>query len=877
MPLSPGDRLGPYEILAPLGAGGMGLVYRARDPRLGRDVAIKVCHQRFNERFEREARAVAALNHSNICTLHDIGPDYLVMELVEGPTLEERIRQAVLPLPEALEIARQIAAALDAAHERGIVHRDLKPANIKLKPDGAVKVLDFGLAKMAPEADPGVDDATRSMTMTEAGTLLGTTAYMSPEQALCKPVDKRADIWAFGVVLYEMLTGGRLFAGENTSEVLAAVLTREPVWDRVPAPARRLLRLCLERDPRRRLRDIGDVRAILEGSEPAQPAAARPRALPWLVAGALALALAVALWAPWRPSPAQDRPLLRLRTDLGLEAVIGPAQEPAISPEGTRLVFLAHAPDGQSRLALRSLDSSRLTFLAGTEEAQSPFWAPDGQWIGFHAGGKLRKIPAQGGAVVPLADVNGPLLGASWGDNQRIVFTSGATSPLMSLPASGGKRELLTRVGEKGDATHRWPQVLPGGNAVLFTSHKIVAGFDDAAIEAVVLPTGERKTILRGGYFGRYLGTAGSGHLLYVHEGALYAVPFDAKVLAMRGAPVPVVEDIAGDADAAAGHYDVGGGTLIYRNGTPRPRKWPLLWMDAAGRTEPLLAQPGAYYAIRFSPDGSRLAMTVDHGDQGREIEVYDWQRGPVSRLTFTGEVNLFPVWSPDGKYIVFESSSPGGYGIGLVRSDSAGAMQRLAEHNALMIPTSFSPDGKFLAYYQLDSPTGFVARIAPFDAGDPAHPKLGQPRQLLDTPFAAWNAMFSPDGRWISYVSTETGRSEIYVVPFPGPGAKLQVSIDGGGGQSEWSRDGRALYFRGLDNRIMVSDCRQEGNSLVAGKPRPFSETPIGSTPFGRDFTLSPDGKRFAIVPPREVPPETGTFHVTFVLNFLEELRRPK
>ena len=421
MPLSPGTHLGPYEILAPIGAGGMGEVYRARDTRLKREVAIKVSHEQFSDRFEREARAVAALNHPNICTLYDVGPNYLVMELVEGPTLAERIKEGVIPLDEALGIASQIADALEAAHEKGITHRDLKPGNVKIKPGGAVKVLDFGLTKQSRDHEGAVTESspTLSMTATEAGVILGTVAYMSPEQARGRPVDKRVDIWAFGVVLYEMLTGQRPFQGEDVAQILAAVISKEPSWELVPVKVQRLLKRCLEKDPQKRLRDITGVGLLLEetpqGPEPASTVPRHNR-VPWAVAvafGAISVALGVLLWRPTRPT---DRPLMRFSADLGPEAVEGANITAAISPDGARLAFVARGPAGKQQLATRLLDQAKPTLLPGTENAADPFFSPDGQWIGFFADGKMKKISVQGGAAVTLCDVANAR-GASWGED----------------------------------------------------------------------------------------------------------------------------------------------------------------------------------------------------------------------------------------------------------------------------------------------------------------------------------------------------------------------------------------------------------------------------------------------------------------------------
>jgi serine/threonine-protein kinase len=890
MALSAGTRLGPYEIRAAIGAGGMGEVYRASDTKLGRDVALKILPELFAadadrlSRFQREAKVLASLNHPNIAQIYgfeDSGATHaLVLELVDGPTLADRIAQGPIPLAEALALARQIADALEAAHEQGIVHRDLKPANIKVREDGTVKVLDFGLAKVT-SLDMAHPELTQAPTLTalgtHAGVILGTAAYMSPEQARGQAVDKRSDVWAFGCVLFEMATGRAPFARETVTDTIGAILEREPDWGGLPGAQstglRLLLQRCLAKDPRRRLRDVGDIRLFLDDIGSDQPLRAASLVLIWGIVAVLAVALVLALWAPWRGAVAPAASSMRFNVDLGPEAIGGRNLGVVISPDGTRLAFAAHAPDGNVRLATRLLDEFRLTFLEGTEGAADPFFSPDGQWIGFITGGQMKKVPVHGGIAVHICDSGAGLFGESWGDDQSIVFAPGATTPLFRVSSGGGQPQQLTRVGAQGDATNRWPQVLPGGKAVLFTSHKIVAGFDDANIDVVVVATGMRKTVLRGGYFGRYVHTNGAGYLLFVREGVLFEVPFDLEKLDARGTPAPVTDGIAGDSDTAAGQFDVARtGTLIYRSGTGPSRKWPVLWLDSSGRATPLVAEPAAYYTPKFSPTGTQLALMVDHGEKGRDLAVYDWSRGVMTRLTFTDDVHLFPVWSPDGKYIVFETSSAKGYGIGVVRADGTGKVQLLGEHDGLMIPTSFSPDGKRLAYYQQERPSGFQTFTATFDASDRDHVRLGTPDPLLIGPYAQYNVAFSTDGRWIAYTSNESGRLELYVRPFGRPGGKVQISKDGGN-VPFWGPTGRELFFK-AQNLIMVAEYTIRGDAFVAGTPHAWSQTPIGLTVFGRDLALSPDGKRFAVFPPRDSP-AGGPLRVAFVLNFFDEIRQ--
>jgi serine/threonine-protein kinase len=871
-----GRQIGPYTVEAGLGSGGMGQVYRAVDTRLKRSVAIKVAKENFGERFEREARAIAALNHPNVCTLYDVGPNYLVMELIEGPTLADRIQQGPVPLEEALGIAKQIAEALEAAHEKGVVHRDLKPGNVKIKPDGIVKVLDFGLAKVAPvSAGDSSDEATATLT-TRAGMIMGTAAYMSPEQAQGKPADKRADIWAFGVVLYEMLAGQRVFQGETVSDTLAAVLTREPEWERVPAKVRRLLHRCLEKDPKRRLRDIGDAWSEIGREEEQKPQAAGPRTLPWVVAAVMAVVAAAVLWVAWRSARPVDRPLMRFSADLAPDAVQGANITAAISPDGGRLAFVARGPGGKEQLATRLLDRAQATLLPGTENATDPFFSPDGQWIGFFAEGKMKKISVQGGAAVTLSNAL-DARGASWGEDGSIVVTLRGLpdSGLSRVPEAGGTPQTITKPADTGDVTHRWPQILPGGRAVLFTGHTLIGAFDDASIEALSLKTGQWKVVQRGGYFGRYLP---SGHLVYLRQGTLFAVGFDLDRLEVRGAPVPLLADVAGNATLGGGQYDVAwNGTLVYLSGKSSPASWPIVWMDGTGKTQPLLATPGPYFSPRFSPDGKLLALAVGTLGSGN-IQVYDWQRDTMTRLTFT-QTNVFPVWTLDGKHIVFLSYSPGSYSLRWIRADGVGETQLLLEGTRERRGYSFSPDGKRLAFAELVD-TGFDLWTLPLDVSDPDHPKPGKPELFLGTPFNEQEPAFSPDGRWIAYTSNESGRSEVYVRPFPGGApygsGKWQIST-GGGAHPIWSRNGRELFYESPDNHIMTAAYSAKADSFAADKPRPWSNTQIfAPVPVRWNVDLAPDGQRFAVIPRSETTTEQkGSVHVTVLLNFFDELRR--
>ncbi len=864
--MTAGTRLGPYEILAPIGAGGMGEVYRARDPRLGRDVAIKISAERFSERFEREARAVAALNHPNICQIYDVGPNYLVMELVEGLTLAERIKQGAVPFDEALAIARQIGDALEAAHEKGIVHRDLKPANIKIKPDGAVKVLDFGLAKMASAA-AGAENPENSPTLTieatRLGQILGTAAYMAPEQARGKVVGKQADIWAFGVVLYEMLTGRRLFDGETTSDVLAAVLTKEPDWSRAPVRAHRLLQSCMEKDPKRRLRDIGDAWRLLEDAPVLHKANSR---VPWAVAGLVSLValISLGLWAPWRSKVAGSPSSIHVDLDLGPEVSIGSATGPAVvlSPDGTRLVFVAQGADGIRRLFTRRLDEGKSTPLVKTEGAYEPFFSPDSRWVGFFAQGELKKTRIDSGEPITLCEApNGR--GASWADDGTIVTTLDPLGGLFQVPAEGGNPTPLTALA-RDENTHRWPQVLPGRAVALFNVSVAYGNYDEAEIDAVSLKDHRRKMVVaHGGMYARYLP---SGYLVYVTKGTLTAVPFDADRLETRGAATPL-QDVSNNPSLGSAQFDftTSGIALYHSGGTEGLRT--IEWVDGAGKTVPFGLDPALYMFPRVAPDGGRLAYLVSQG-ANTDVWIYEVQRGSKTRLT-SGGYNAFPVWSPDGQFLVFQTSA----GMAWTRGDAAGKPEPLTRGNAAQFPNSFSPDGKNLAYSEL-TPSGPEIRILPIENRS-GHLHAGQPQTFLKTATANVFAAFSPDGKWLAYDDAEAGSYEVYARTFPDSGTKVQLS-NAGGLAPMWSRSGHELFYRTQDQRIMAVNYTIKDRMLLAEKPRLWFDRQLSNLGVGVNLDLAPDGKRFVVLLSAEnrEPRETQG-HVTLVTNFFDEVRR--
>ena len=926
MPLNSGARVGHYEVVGALGAGGMGEVYRARDTKLGRDVALKVLPESFASdldrvaRFAREAHVLASLSHPNIASIYGLedagGIRALVLELVEGPTLSEHIAQASgvggLAVEEALPIARQIADALEAAHEQGVIHRDLKPANVKVTPNGVVKVLDFGLAKAltdeATAGDPKVSP-TLTMTATRLGVILGTAAYMSPEQARGKPVDKRADVWAFGCVLYEMLTGRRAFGGDEVSDTLAFVITKEPDWSALPADTppsiRKLLRRCLEKDRRKRLADISDARLEIDEAM-AEPAGAAilantpnslksanhaKRILPWVVAAVLGagLAAALVLWAPWQRSAPLSAPV-RVSVELGADVSLASNGDAvALSFDGEMLAFVGQkSGSATSQLHIRRLDQLQATPLLGTDGARDPFFSPDGQWIAFFADSKLKKISVSGGAAVTLSDV-GLDRGGSWAEDNTIVFQPEVGGGIMRVSSAGGKPEALTKLAE-GEITHRFPQVLPGSKAVLFTAHNSGGGFDDANIVVQSFADGTRKVVQRGGYHGRYLPSGlGSpkraeregGHLVYINGGTLFAEPFDLDRLEPTGQPVPVLEgvrsNVSGGVAGAALFAASGSGSLVYLPGRGPDYEAPISWVDREGKTTPLWTTAADWSNPSFAPDGRRLAVDIRDGKQ-LDVWVYELGRDTPTRLTIDAAEDSKPVWTSDGRRIAFASTRGSARNLYWQRADGSGEVQRLTDSTNNQLAASWHPSGKFLAFNEATR-TGDALMILAMEGDETSGWRPGKPRVFVGSPFQEREPMFSPDGRWLAYASNESGRFEVYVRPFPGPGGKWQISPGTGGTLTPtptWSRMRRELFYNTPDNRIMVASYTVEGDSFRADKPRLWSEARVLQRPRQRFFDLHPDGNRIAAV---AAAPETQAAikedKVVFIFNFFDELRR--
>jgi Tol biopolymer transport system component len=823
MPLSPGVRVGPYEILSPIGRGGMGEVWRARDGKLHRDVAIKSLPEEVREdsdrlaRFEREARLLAALNHSHIASIFGLeqqdGATYLVMELVEGPTLAERLAAGALPVDEALAVARDVAIGLEAAHGAGIIHRDLKPANVKLRQDGSVKILDLGLARTV-ESSGRVDSSlspTQTTPATHAGVILGTAAYMSPEQARGRPLDKRSDIFSFGCVLYECLTGKQAFRGETVSDTLASILKSEPDWEELPAatPARvrNLLRRCLEKDPRRRLHDVADARLEIEDalagvpdSSPVAAAAPPPRkSLLWAIGGVLAgAALVAASWLLQRPATHAAPARVHAALPLGIGDVLWTVRPSvAISPDGRTVVFAA-TRDGVLQLFRRVLSGSAAEPIQGAEQGSRPFFSPKGDWIGFVTRTELRKVPLSGGTSVILCNVPPVTAGAVWGNDGNIVFTLGANTGLYTVPESGGTPRELTKLdASRGEHAHLYPQILAGGRAILFTQRlgRDFADLEGSNIAVLETATGKWRSILEGATFARY----GGGRLVFVRGASLFSAPFDLGALAVSGPPIPLAENIAVDPAEGIAPFAVSpDGTLVFVDGpaiaTPTTA---VLRVDRQGKETAMDLPAGNYYFPRISPDGTRLALIRFTGLRSTLL-LYGRDRKILSTLTPEPGRVFCPAWSPDGTRIAFSRMTALRPAVNVKNADGSGEIQALSQASAdAELPGSWSPDGKTIAYtknYSADrSPTRKVLTadiwLASVDGSSP-------PRPWFETPFRESSPSFSPDGRWIAYVSDESGLFEIYVRPYPGPGAPIKVSTEPGL-EPAWCRGGRELIYR--------------------------------------------------------------------------------
>jgi serine/threonine protein kinase len=826
----------------------MGEVWKARDTRLNRDVAIKFSSQQFTDRFEREARAIAALNHSNICTLHDVGTNYLVMELIDGPTLADRISQGPIPLEEALGIARQIGDALEAAHEKNIVHRDLKPGNIKLRPDGSVKVLDFGLAKAGGEEpqSAALNSPTIMHLPTQAGVILGTAAYMAPEQARGKPVDKRADIWSFGVVLYEMVAGKRLFEGEDLTETMAAVVMREPDLSAAPPQLRRLLEACLQKDPKKRLRDIADGWRLLEAPAllPAAPAvtAAASRPIAWMTAAAVFAIVAGALgFLHFRETPvslplvtASILPPERSTFQLGQSGNTPSAAPAVISPDGNYLIFGAQNAEGHSELYLRPLSSHVAQPLAGTEGAMYPFWSPDSRSVAFGAAGKLKRIDISGSPPITLADAPN-LRGGTWNANGIIVFAPVPLGGLKKVPAAGGTVTDVTALRPSAARDrHVWPWFLPDGKHFLYTAQtnsvdQVEIGSLDAGPDAnpvAKLPGSLTSQVVYS-----------QGRILFVRDQTLMAQPFDAGNLRTSGDAVPVAEHLSGIANTLRVPFSASDNGILTHQVSTIPAR-SLAWFDRDGKRTVIPGEPLPLSVPRLSSDGTRVAFAAEVAGN-IDIWVQDVNRNLRTRLTFDPTNDNTPVWSPDNTSLVFSSNRKGPADLYRKPVDGAAAETVVLSEGINKTPTDWSKDGKYLLYREQNNRGDYDQMALPLAPG-------AKPFPLVKTPFNESLGVFSPDGKWVAYESDESGRTEVYLTPFPGPGGKRQVSTSGGAGP-RWSGDGRELFFFTLDNSVISAEIHLSGAAAEIGALHSLYRMPPGAN--FADVTR--DGKRFLVTIP--------------------------
>jgi len=883
MTVGMGAQLGPFEVLAPLGSGGMGEVYRARDSRLGREVAIKVFPAAFSadedrlRRFEQEARAAGMLNHPNILTIYDIGTHdgypYIVAELLDGEELRVQMNRGPLPVRQALDYAQQITLGLAAAHEKGITHRDLKPENLYVTADGRVKILDFGLAKLKRQpVHGGVNSETPTALVsptTNPGTVIGTVGYMSPEQVLGEEADHRADIFAFGLILYEMLAGRPAFEGASAVAVMSAILRDEPPElvesnDKIPPQLDRLVRRCLEKRPERRFHSAHDLglalevlsatsgsrleaqSAALSGAAKTQAEARGPRLpnrkrLVWIAITALLLLAALPFVIAYiQRAPVTTRavrsfilpPEKSIFNFVGLNA--GPV---TVSPDGRRLAFVASASEGRNLLWVRPLDALSAQQLAGTEGAFHPFWSPDSRFLGFFADGKLKKIDAAGGPPITLCEA--PMgRGGTWNLDGVIIFAPNNTGALHRVSASGGASSEVTKLDEaRGELSHRWPCFLPDGRHFLYLGRgSILSEGETAAICVASLDSQGSKLLLRANSNTAYT----QGHLLYLREGALLAQPFDAKRLETTGDAFPIAEQIQHIPALGRGVFSVSeNGVLAYQTGSATGNL-QLTWFDRSGKPLGVLDDPAPNANPKLSPDGKRLAVVITDPQTGHpDIWLYELARGIKTRFTFDPAGEREPIWSPDGSRIVFTSNRKGHFDLYQKSANGAGSEELLLESNFDKAPSSFSPDGRFLLYSAVDPKTKADLWVLPL-GGD------RKPFPFLQTEFTESFGQFSPDGRWIAYRSDESRGGEIYVAPFPGPGGQRQVST-AGGRQPRWRGNGKELFYLSPDDKMMAAEVNGQGATLEVGAVRPLFEARQSVTG-GFLYDVTGDGQRFLI-----------------------------
>lgn len=901
------ESIAHYKITAKLGEGGMGEVYRARDTKLGREVAIKVLPETVASdpgrlaRFAREAQVLAALNHPNIASIYGVEDRALIMELVVGEDL-----RGPLPVATAIAYARQIAAALEAAHEKGIIHRDLKPANIKVTAEGTVKVLDFGLAKAAeepaqastsgalsPELSPATSP-TISLAMTQAGMILGTVAYMAPEQARGKVVDKRADIWAFGVVLWEMLTGQMLFGGgETVSDSLAAVITRDPDWSllpkETPSHLRKLMERCLRKDPKLRIRDMGDVRLALDEPETevaAVDAAATPaarRGLGWWTIAASVLALAgAAASVVHLMETAPEAAVVRFQIPAPEKSDPGGAGM-ALSPDGRRLAFVSTGRGGQPMVWVRALDTLESRVLAGTEGAYlQPFWSPDGRSLGFAAGGILKKVDAAGGPTQTLCEIPGTIVGGTW-NREGVILLGYARGGLYRVSQAGGVAVQLTNPDPKQDEmAHIRPWFLPDGNHFLYITRP-AGKAEDTAIWIATLDGRERRRLVAARQAAAYsppVPGAKYGHLLFLREGTLMAQPMDARRYELAGEAFPVAEHV-GYAGALGWFSVSANGVLAYRSaGAGGFYPTQLGWFDRAGKSLGTVGSPANYVgSVALSPDERSVAAVITGEGSGQDIWLVDAIRGAATRFTFDPAVDREPVWSPDASRLAFASDRghAGSFDIYQKAANGSGNEEMILKGTGnTTFPVSWSPDGRQLLYNQINY--GYDLWVLPMPA--PGSAAAAKPSVFVETPFQERNGQFSPDGRWIAYISDESsrGQHQVFVQSYPLGGGKFQISTGAGGSQPRWRRDGKELFYIGADGQLMAVEVKS-GEKLELGASRALFATHLRAqegTGSVYRYDVAPDGKRFLmnVVPTQagEAPPAPP---INVVMNWTAGVRQ--
>jgi Tol biopolymer transport system component/predicted Ser/Thr protein kinase len=855
MPLSVGTKLGPYEILAPIGAGGMGEVYRARDTRLNRIVAVKVSKEQFSERFEHEARAVAALNHPHICQLYDVGPDYLVMEFIEGVPLK-----GPLPVEKTVEYATQVLDALDAAHQKGITHRDLKPANILVTRQG-IKLLDFGLAKQAVRLNE--NDATKALT--DHGQIVGTLQYMSPEQLQGKEADARSDLFSFGCVLYETLTAKRAFEGQSAASVIAAILEREPAPLTVALPLERILKRCLAKDPDLRFQTARDLKAALTWALEQPPVLAGKSGRRWWVGIAASMLIlgAVGGWAAsyFRRLPADERSFrLQIEPPEGGRFVLGTNTGGfALSPDGRTAAYVASG-GGKSGLWVRPLDSTAARLIAGTEGAFYPFWSPDNKSVAFFRADKLERVDLAGGLPLTICDASNGR-GAAWSSDGQILFASSA-SGLSRVPASGGTPEPLTHTdASRGEAWHRWPQVLPGGRFLYLVQSDTPE--NSGVFVASLAKPAERVRLLTTDTNALYApGNDEKSYLLWLRGGTLFAQEFDARTLKLAGEPHPLADPVAKIGLAGIMKVAVSAnGLLLYDDSNPSGR---LTWLDRAGKSLGVIGEPGEYEMLRLSPDGRRVAVSRFRPG-GSDLWLLETERGVSSRFTLNVADN-YPVWSPDGRTIVYRSGSS----RNLFRKESSGAgsEQRITESRNTQVATDWSGDGRFILYFEVVP--GMDLWLLPVTAdGRPATGTQAKP--YLRTSFREVWGRFSPESspHWIAYQSDESGRSETYIQAFPEPRGATRLST-GGGRFPQWSADGRELYYVSPDNKLMAISLKLGADSVQPSAPRELFDLPTADTGYS-PYEVAPDGQRFLV----RATPQQASRPLTVIVNWPALLKK--